>query len=73
MLTAGIINSIAQNLMVITMQHSNPASVSLYRYSGVLYGFIIDYFVFKHSFDFLQIAGLSIVLCANIGALLFKS
>jgi drug/metabolite transporter (DMT)-like permease len=73
MLTAGMINSLAQNLMVITMQNSNPASVSLYRYSGVLYGLIWDFFVFKHSFDFLQIAGLSIVFCANIGALLFKS
>ena len=73
MLTAGMVNSVAQNIMVITLQNSNPASVSLYRYSGVLYGLIWDFFVFKHSFDFLQIAGLSIVFCANIGALLFKS
>lgn len=30
-IVAGLINSFGQNIMVITMQHSNPASVSLYR------------------------------------------
>jgi len=73
MFTAGIINSVAQNLMVITMQSSNPASVSLYRYSGVVYGIIWDFFVFKTNFNFMQLAGLSIVFCANIGALLSKN
>ena len=53
MITAGVINSIGQNLMVISMQRSNPASVSLYRYSGVLYGLMWDFFVFKTEFHFM--------------------
>lgn len=69
---AGMINSVGQNLMVITMQHSNPAAVSLYRYFGVFYGFFWDIAVFRRAFDFLQVAGLSIVFVANVGSLLLK-
>lgn len=47
--------------------------MSLYRYCGVFYGFLFDLTIFRRSFDFLQIAGLSIVFCANIGALLYKN
>jgi drug/metabolite transporter (DMT)-like permease len=58
--------------MVITMQRSNPAAVSLYRYCGVFYGFFWDLAVFKRTFDFLQVAGLSVIFCANLGALMLK-
>jgi drug/metabolite transporter (DMT)-like permease len=53
MITAGVINGIAKNLMVVSMQHSNPVSVSLYAYSGVIYGLVWDFFVFKTEFHFM--------------------
>lgn len=68
----GLINSGSQNLMVITMQHSNPASVSLYRYSGLFWSLLIDIIVFRTALHHLSIIGLAVVFCANIGALLYK-
>ena len=52
-ISAGIINALSQNIMVITMQRSNPAAISLYRYCGVFYGFFWDLVVFKRKLDFL--------------------
>jgi drug/metabolite transporter (DMT)-like permease len=69
---AGLLNSIGQNITIITMQRSNPTTISLYRYISVVYSFLFDLLVFRRSFGFLQIAGLSIVFCANIGAVLYK-
>lgn len=72
MFFSGTLDTLGQNLMVITMQRSNPAAVSLYRYCGVFYGFMYDLVVFRRSFVLLQIVGLLIVFSANIGALLYK-
>lgn len=52
-ITGGMINSLSQNLMILTMQNANPATVSLFRYTGVVYSFIWDLIFFKRTFDFL--------------------
>ena len=68
----GIFNSGGQNAMIYSMQFSNPNVVALYRFCGVIWGFIWDISIFKREFDFLHIAGLSVVLCANVSSMLYK-
>ena len=39
-IAGGMINSIGQNTMIYSMQNSNPNAVALYKYCGVMWGFI---------------------------------
>ena len=71
-IAGGMINSIGQNTMIYSMQNSNPNAVALYKYCGVIWGFIWDISIFRREFDFLQIAGLSVVFCANVSSMLYK-
>lgn len=63
----------AQNLIIISSQNTNPASVQLLSYVAIFYTFLLDKLFFHIMFNKMQLFGLIIVLFFNIMVVLYKS
>lgn len=53
-------------MMTICNQVANPAFIGLLSYCGIVYNFIVDYFVFDTKFTTMQIVGVLIILSFNV-------
>ena len=69
---AAVANMVGQNIMTISNQYANPATVGLITYMGVLYNFLVDLYIFDIAFTELQLLGVGICLSFSVAAAIYK-
>jgi len=69
---ACLLNMIATSFMTCSTQRSKPSTVALICYTGIIYNFLLDVFVFRVTFSTLQLFGIGIVCAFNVGTVVHK-
>lgn len=72
MVAAALANWLGQTLFVICNQNTNPATVALLAYVGVLYMFGSDFIFFHQTITPIQYVGVSICLMSSVGVVIYK-
>jgi len=67
-----LLNMMATSFMTCSTQRSKPSTVSLICYTGIIYNFLLDVFVFRVTFAALQLFGIGIVCAFNVGTVVHK-
>ena len=66
MIGVSAVNFIGLNASTIAMQNERSGFVTLIGYIGLVYAFLGDMIIFKEQLAWLELLGISIVLCMNI-------
>ena len=71
-LACAFLNMVGQNLMTYSNQRTNPASVGLIGYMGVIYNVVVDLYIFDVIYVPLQIIGTVVALTFSVLAAIYK-
>lgn len=66
------VNFIGLNCQTIALQNERSGFITLLGYIGLFYAFLGDIFIFKETFAWLELAGISVVLIMNISLICSK-
>lgn len=71
-LLVSIVNFIGLNCQTIALQNERSGFITLLGYIGLVYAFMGDLFIFRETFQWLELVGVSIVLVLNVALICSK-
>ena len=66
MLLLGVLNFFSISFRTVALQNEKPALITMICYSGLVYSFFGDVFIFNETFTWVELAGVILIICLNI-------